>query len=188
MAVPASGQLSLGKIYKELIYDNYDASTSISGVSASLKNMSTGVTETLNTQSLMPDGTAPHKMSEWYGYDHDASTATAPTVTTGICGWDSTNNDIDASGSVSSDGGSTITQRGFCYSTSNPPTTSNATVTVSGTTGAMSANIPVIQLSSSYNMYVRAYAINSIGTSYGVTRIVTVPASRRGGGFFPRKK
>jgi hypothetical protein len=39
MAVPASGQLSLGKIYRELIYDNYDASTAISGVSASLKEL-----------------------------------------------------------------------------------------------------------------------------------------------------
>lgn len=180
MAVPASGQLSLGKIYRELIYDNYNASTSISNVNASLKNMSTGVTETLNTQSLRPDGNTPHKMSEWRGYDHDASTATAPTVTTGICSWDSTNNDINAFGSVSSDGGATITERGFCYSTTNPPTTSSGTITVSGTTGTMSADLPVLQAGSSYNMYVRAYAINSVGTSYGVTRTVTIPASKGG--------
>ena len=175
MAVPASGQLSLGKIYKELIYDNYNASTA-PGSNVSLKNMSTGVTETLNTASLRPDGSAPHKISEWYAYDHDYSSASAPTVTTGTCSWDSLNNDIDAAGSVSSDGGSTITERGFCYETTNPPTTSNGTVTVSGTTGSMSANLPAIQFSSSYNMYVRAYAINSIGTSYGTTATVTVPA------------
>jgi hypothetical protein len=30
-------------------------------------------------------------------------------------------------------------------------------------------------------MYVRAYAINSIGTSYGVTRTVTVPGTGGGG-------
>jgi hypothetical protein len=117
MAVPASGQLSLGKIYRELIYDNYNASTSISGVSASLKNMSTGVTETLNTQSLRPDGSTPHKMSEWRGYDHDVSTASAPTVTTGIVSWNSSEEVIEAFGSVSNDGGATITQRGFAYST-----------------------------------------------------------------------
>lgn len=182
MAVPASGQLSLGKIYREIIYDNYSASTSISGVSASLKNMSTGVTEILNTQSLRPDGDAPHKMSEWRGYDHDYSTTTAPTVSTGLCGWNSSNNNIDALGSVSSDGGATITERGFCYSTTNPPTTSSGKTTVSGTTGIMSASFFALQFSSSYNMYVRAYAINSVGTSYGVTRTVTVPAGR-GGGF-----
>ena len=183
MAVPASGQLTLGKIHRELIYDNYNAPTA-PGSNVSLKNMSTGATETLNTASLRPDGSAPHKMSEWYAYDHDYSSASAPTVSTGICGWDSTNNDIDALGSVSSDGGSTITQRGFCYATTNPPTTSNGTVTVSGTTGIMSANLPAIQFASSYNMYVRAYAINSVGTSYGVTRTVTVPGSG-GKGFNP---
>lgn len=184
MAVPASGQLTLGKIHRELIYDNYNASTA-PGSNVSLKNMSTGVTETLNTGSTsIPDGSTPHKMSEWYGYDHDVSTATAPTVTTGFCTWDSINSDIDASGNVSSDGGATITERGFCYATSTPPTTSNATTTVSGTTGNMSANLPAIQFSSSYNMYVRAYAINSVGTSYGVTRTVTVPGSG-GKGFNP---
>ena len=126
MAVPASGQLTLGKIYRELIYDDYNSSTSVSGVNASLKNMSTGVTETLNTSSAsIPDGIAPHKMSEWYGYDHNTSTATAPTVGTGLCSWNSTSNKIDAFGSVSSDGGSTITERGFVYSTTNPPTTSS---------------------------------------------------------------
>jgi len=182
MAVPTSGQLTLGKIYRELIYDDYNASNSVSGVSASLKNMSTGVTETLNTSgaTLVPDGSVPHKMSEWYGYDHDASTATAPTVTTGIVGWNGTNSEIDAIGSVSSDGGSTITERGFCFGTSNPPTTSNGKATVSGTTGTMSASFAVPQGSSSYNMYVRAYAINSIGTSYGVTRTVTVPGVKGG--------
>lgn len=183
MAVPASGQLSLGKIHRELIYDNYNASTA-PGSNVSLKNMSTGATETLNTASLRPDGIAPHKMSEWYGYDHDASTATAPTVTTGICSWNSTNYWIDALGSVSSDGGATITQRGFVFSTTNPPTTSSGKTTVSGTTGTMSASLPVIQFGSSYNMYVRAYAINSVGTSYGITRTVTIPASS-GGGFIP---
>ena len=50
MAVPASGQLSLGKIHRELIYDNYNASTA-PGSNVSLKNMSTGATETLNTAS-----------------------------------------------------------------------------------------------------------------------------------------
>lgn len=181
MAVPASGQLSLGKVYRELIYDNYNASTSISGVSASLKNMSTGATETLNTSgsTLVPDGSAPHKMSEWRGYDHDASTATAPTVTTGTVSWNSSEVVIEANGNVSSDGGATITQRGFAYSTTTTTPTSPIQ-TATGTTGLMSADINVIQSSSSYNMYVRAFATNSVGTSYGVTRTVTVPRSRGG--------
>jgi len=185
MAVPASGPLSLRGIRREVAYSNYTQPVSILNIS--LSDVSTGVNGTLNTSVLasVPDGNAPHKMSEWYGYDHDASTASAPTVSTGICGWDSTNNKISALGGVSSDGGSTITERGFCYSTTNPPTTSSARTTLSGTTGLMSASFPVLQFISSYNMYVRAYAINSIGTSYGITRTVTVPGSGGPGIGFP---
>ena len=184
MAVPASGPLSLRGIRREVSYSNYTQLVSILNIS--LSDVSTGVNGALNTQSLRPDGSAPHKMSEWRGYDHDYSTITAPSVSTGICSWDSTNSEIDAFGSVSSDGGATITERGFCYSTTNPPTTSSGRTIVSGTTGIMSASLAVLQFSSSYNMYVRAYAINSVGTSYGITRTVTIPASSGGGGIgFP---
>jgi len=182
MAVPASGPLSLRGIRAEVTYSDYTQLSSI--VNISLSDVSTGVNGTLNTSSLRPDGNTPHKMSEWRSYDHDYSATTAPSVSTGICGWNSTNNLIDAFGSVSSDGGATITQRGFVYSTSNTsPTTGNSAMrSVSGTTGIMSATIYVIQTSSSYNMYVRAFATNSVGTSYGVTRTVTIPAGS-GGGF-----
>lgn len=177
MAVPASGPLSLKGIRREVSYSNYTQPNSILNIS--LSDASTGVNRTLNTSSLRPDGNTPHKMSEWRGYDQDYSATTAPSVSTGVCGWDSTNNDINALGSVSSDGGATITERGFCYSTTDPPTTSSGKTTVSGTTGTMSADLPATRFRSSYNMYVRAYAINSVGTSYGITRTVTVP---RGGG------
>jgi hypothetical protein len=123
-------------------------------------------------------------MSEWRGYDHDYSSASAPTVTTGIVSWNSTEGVINALGSVSSDGGATVTQRGFAYSTTTTTPTS-PTQSATGTTGPMGADISVIQGSSSYNMYVRAFATNSVGTSYGVTRTVTIPAGRGGIGIDP---
>lgn len=70
-------------------------------------------------------------------------------------------------GSVDSDGGATITERGFCWNTSADPTTSNSKVIVSGTTGSYSGNIT--GLSDNVLYYVRAYAINSVGTSYGAS-------------------
>ena len=182
MAVPASGPLSLRGIRREVAYSNYTQAVSILNIS--LSDVSTGVNGTLNTSSLRPDGSTPHKMSEWRGYDHDTSTATAPTVTTGICSWNSTDNHIDAVGGVSSDGGATVTQRGFAYSTTTTTPTS-PTQSATGTTGPMGADISVIQGSSSYNMYVRAFATNSVGTSYGVTRTVTIPAGRGGIGIDP---
>lgn len=90
MAVPSSGELSLFKIAKELEFsDNsgYDNSMpysiyrdSVNGATpVSLTNMSTGAGgfDAINTgSSSKPNGSAPHGMAEFYGYDHDASSIT----------------------------------------------------------------------------------------------------------------
>ena len=88
----------------------------------------------------------------------------APTVTTqavtNIAALTATGN-----GNVTSDGGQTITERGVCWSTSVNPTTSDSKATSGGTTGAFSASLTGLSNATLY--HVRAYAINSIGTSYG---------------------
>ncbi len=90
--------------------------------------------------------------------------AVAPTVTTqavsSIAQTTATGN-----GNVTSDGGSTITERGVCWNTSTNPTTSNSKATSAGTTGAYTASLTSLTPSTHY--YVRAYAINALGTSYG---------------------
>jgi len=68
-------------------------------------------------------------------------------------------------GTVSSDGGSTITERGVCWSTSANPTTSNSKATTSGTTGSYSASLTGLTAGTTYHM--RAYATNANGTGYG---------------------
>lgn len=68
-------------------------------------------------------------------------------------------------GTVVSDGGATITERGVVYNTSASPTTANFKITVSGTTGAFT--VPMTGLTSGVLYYVRAYAINASGTFYG---------------------
>lgn len=68
-------------------------------------------------------------------------------------------------GNVTDDGGATITERGVCWSTSPNPTTADSKATSAGTTGAFSASMTGLTASTTY--YVRAYAINSEGTSYG---------------------
>ncbi|PRZ22782.1 MBG domain-containing protein [Flavobacterium granuli] len=69
------------------------------------------------------------------------------------------------SGEVSADGGAAVTERGFVYATSTNPTTSNTKVQDGTGTGAFSEVITGLNASTTY--YVRAYAINSVGTSYG---------------------
>lgn len=91
-------------------------------------------------------------------------TVTAPTVTTqaasSVLITSATGN-----GNVTADGGGTITERGTVISTSANPTTSDHKDTASGTTGAFTTSITALTAGTLY--HVRAYAINSAGTSYG---------------------
>jgi uncharacterized protein (TIGR02145 family) len=68
-------------------------------------------------------------------------------------------------GNITNDGGTLITQRGICYSTSPSPTTAN-TIIISGSgSGTFTSNLTGLTASTTY--YVRAYATNSSGTAYG---------------------
>ena len=88
----------------------------------------------------------------------------APTVTTqavtAITATTATGN-----GNVTSDGGSTITSRGTCLSTSSNPTVTDTVDNATGTTGAFTTSIDSLTKNTTY--HVRAFATNSIGTGYG---------------------
>jgi len=74
MAVPTSGVITLRGIRRELGTNNYLSLNTYSNIS--LFNMSVGEEGTINTANSAanrPNGSAPHSMSEWYAYDHDAS-------------------------------------------------------------------------------------------------------------------
>ncbi|MDP5002241.1 MAG: hypothetical protein NWQ15_10115 [Flavobacterium sp.] len=69
-------------------------------------------------------------------------------------------------GTISSDGGGEIIERGVVWSTSQNPTVALSTKTIDGSgIGAFSSNI--ISLAANTQYYVRAYATNSAGTAYG---------------------
>ena len=78
-------------------------------------------------------------------------------------------------GNVSSDGGAAITERGVCWSTSANPTTSNSKNTSAGTTGVFT--VSATGLTSGTTYHYRAYAINSIGTSYSTDDTFTTLSS-----------
>jgi len=69
-------------------------------------------------------------------------------------------------GSISADGGSPVTARGVCWSTSSGATVALSTKTSNGTgTGSFTSSITGLTGSTLY--YVRAYATNAVGTAYG---------------------
>ena len=76
------------------------------------------------------------------------------TATTATCG-----------GYVADDGGATVTARGVCWSTSQNPTVSDSHTTDGNGTGSFTSNITGLNPLTTY--YVRAYATNSAGTTYG---------------------
>lgn len=73
-------------------------------------------------------------------------------------------------GNVTSDGGATVTARGVCWSTSQNPTVSGSHTTDGTGTGSFTSNITGLTAGQSY--YVRAYATNSAGTSYGEQKTI----------------
>jgi len=90
MAVPGSGTLSLLKLAKEKVYDDYNSGSSwppsgTSGSGINLHELTVGgqahsqthVFEATNTAgSNAPNGDTPYRMSEFYSYDHDAVSST----------------------------------------------------------------------------------------------------------------
>ncbi len=76
-----------------------------------------------------------------------------------------TQNSTVAGGSISSDGGFGITSRGVCWNTSPNPTISNNHTNDGSGTGNYTSSLTGLAPNTAY--YVRAFATNSAGTSYG---------------------
>ncbi len=68
-------------------------------------------------------------------------------------------------GTISSNGGGAVTASGVVYSTNENPTTADSKTTENATSGSYTSNLSGLLPSTTY--YVRAYATNSAGTSYG---------------------
>lgn len=97
--------------------------------------------------------------------DENENNSTAPVITTTIIS-NITLNGASSGGNITSDGGADITSRGVVWSTSQNPTIALTTKTVDGVgLGSFTSSISGLTPNTTY--YVRAYATNSVGTSYG---------------------
>ena len=78
-------------------------------------------------------------------------------------------------GNVTNDGGASVFSRGICWSTSPNPTVSGNHATSGSGTGEYSCSITGLSQNTKY--YVRAYATNSVGTSYGDEKSFTTTSN-----------
>lgn len=98
-------------------------------------------------------------------------TATLPPVVTSGTSSAVTANTATVTGEVTYDGGATITERGIVYGTSANPTTADGKKIVAGSTGFFTTGLTDLASNTDYNW--RAYATNSLTTSYGSNNTFT---------------
>jgi hypothetical protein len=102
---------------------------------------------------------------------------TVPTI--GSTTQSTTGTNVVLRGSVSGDGGANITERGFVYSTSQSPTISNGNKkSINGGLGSMSTTLNDL---AEGTYYVRAFATNSVGTSYSNSVTIDIVVVETGG-------
>ncbi len=160
------------------VYLNNDASSpnssNVDGTTASLSLDTLKAGTTYYYRFFATDGSVTY-----YGSEQTFTTTatSSPTVFTGSSANISyTSFDVNSNNLVS-DGGEAITEQGLVYSsTNNPPTTADSKQTYTPT-GTGSYDVSLSSLTAGTTYHVRAYAINSVGTSYGSTIDVTTTST-----------
>jgi len=132
--------------------------TGIGSFTSSVTELTPGTTYYLMAYATNSEGTAYSSQSTF------TTLALAPVLTTTeISAVTSTS--ANSGGNILNDGGSPITARGVCWSTSQNPTTASSKTSDGTGTGSFTSSITGLNPGAIY--YIRAYATNSIGTSYG---------------------
>ena len=111
--------------------------------------------------------------SSWVNMIGGAGLLAKPIVTTNTELLFSSATSAVTGGNVTSDGGSPITARGICWSTNQNPTINNSIIPADGSTGSFSSSITGLAIGVTY--YVRAYATNALGTTYGTQQSFFTP-------------
>jgi hypothetical protein len=156
------------------ITDSHTSNGTRSGTfSSTLTGLSSGTTYYIRAYATNAMGTT-------YGPYISFVTKVVPTVTTVIPTISTEEPGVGSSGgTVTDDGGATITFRGVCWSLTNPlPTLADAHSSDGTGSGNFSSTLTGLDVTKKY--YVRAYATNSAGLSYGNVVIPTTPTVTTG--------
>jgi len=88
-------------------------------------------------------------------------------ITSDVTGIESSS--VTLNGAVTKDGGKTVTERGFCYSLNSLPTVKEKKIAAGSGTGVFTKMADKLTYGTTY--YLRAYATNENGTSYGNEKV-----------------
>lgn len=130
------------------------------GFTVEMTGLTSNTTYYVRAYAINSQGTA-------YGNEKEFKTSqnvSAPMVTTSEVS-NITQTTAKGGGNVTNDGGASVTERGICWSTEHNPTISNSHTNSGTGTGEFNCNMSGLTAGTTY--YVRAYAKNSQGTSYG---------------------
>ena len=171
----ASSVLQRGVVYGTSINPTFANSKVLMGTGQG--NVQAGVTGLTPATLYHVRGFAINNTDTAFGADSTfttlAAAANLPTVLTASATLTGSTS-ATLGGNVTATGGATVTDRGVVYATTANPTTANTKVQIGNGIGSFSQNVTGLTASTLY--HVRAYAINSVGTSYGADSAFTTLA------------
>ncbi len=140
--------------------------TGIGSYISNLTGLTQGTTYHARAYATNSEGTS-------YGADVQFNTPSLPKVTT-LPVSNITSSTAVSGGNVTSDGGSTITSKGLCWSMAANPTIADSKTTDGTDIGTFASNITGLAAGVTY--HARAYATNSVGTAYGTEILFSTQA------------
>jgi len=157
------------------IEDNYSSDGTGTGIyTSSMSGLTANIKYYVRAYATNSNGT-------FYGNEQSFSTSQSvglPTLTTNAI-TNITETTATCGGNITDDGGATITARGVCWSTGSNPTIADNYTSDGNGTGAFTSSINGLTAGTAY--YIRAYASNSEGTTYGNEQSFTTNSPFVGG-------
>ena len=147
--------------YKDFSYQAYFWSASADNSNYPTKIVMDYNSDTITkNHNILDDGFSVRCLRD----DNSGTSASLPTIITEDVSYSSPSN-ATGGGNVTDDGGSMVTDRGVCWSTSQNPTIADNHTSDGTGVGSFTSSLTGLTAGTTY--YVRAYAVNSVGTAYG---------------------
>ena len=127
-------------------------------ITASLNNLEQNTTYFIRTFFENPSGV-------YYGNQIDFKTSIGESSLTTRNTSQITKNSVTSGGNITSDGGSTITERGVCWSTTSNPTINDSKVENGSGIGSFTSLVDGLLSNTVY--FIKSYSINELGVTYG---------------------